>query len=49
MTTAGWIIMVLACAGFTGLLLWCVRKVITTPDAPDRLHSQIDIDTRDRE
>ena len=47
MTTAGWIIMVLACGGFTGLLLWCVRKVVVTPDAPEHLHSQIDIDTRD--
>ena len=35
MTIAGWIIMVLACGGFTGLLLWCVRKVVVTPEAPE--------------
>ena len=49
MTTAGWIIMTLACAGITGLLAWCIHKVVTTPEAPEHLHAQTDIDTRDRE
>lgn len=49
MTLDGWIIMVLACAGFTGLLLWCIRKVVVTPAAPQHLHAPGDIDTRDQE
>lgn len=47
MTAAGWMVMVLACVGFTGLLLWCIRRVVTTPEAPKHLHAQTDIDTRD--
>jgi hypothetical protein len=49
MTPAGWIIMFLACGGITGLLLWCIHKVVSEQEAPDKLHSQVDIDTRDRE
>jgi len=39
--------LLLACGGCTGLLLWGVRKVVVTPEAPEHLHSQIDIDTHD--
>ena len=49
MTPAGWIIMVLAVAGFTGLLLWCIRKVVATPEAPEHIHAPLDVDTRDRD
>ncbi|MBP7828373.1 MAG: hypothetical protein KA248_00500 [Kiritimatiellae bacterium] len=49
MTPAGWIIMVLACGGFTGLLAWCIHKVVATPEAAEHLHAQGDIDTGDRE
>ena len=49
MTPAGWIIMVLACTGFTGLLLWCIHKVIATPEASEHLHSPVDIDPHDKE
>ena len=49
MTPAGWIIMIGACTGFTGLLVWCIHKVVVTPEAPEHLHAQPDIDTRDRE
>ena len=49
MTPAGWITMILACGGITGLLLWCIWKVVVTPEAPKHLHAQGDIDTRDRE
>jgi hypothetical protein len=49
MTLAGWIIMILACTGFTGLMLWCIHKVVTTPEAPEHLHAPLDVDTRDRE
>jgi hypothetical protein len=48
-TVAGWIVMILAVGGMTGLLIWCVYKVISTPGASSHLHSQVDIDTRDRD
>ena len=35
--------------GFTGLLLWCINKVVVTPEAPEHLHSNVDIDTHDNE
>ena len=47
MTLAGWIIMVLACGGLTGLLLWCVRRVVRTADAPEHLHAPLGTDTHD--
>jgi hypothetical protein len=49
MTVAGWVVMFLACAGMIGLLLWCIHKVVTTPESYEHLHSQKDIDTGDRE
>lgn len=49
MTPAGWIIMVLATGGMTGLLLWCVYKVLATPGSTGHLHSQVDIETPDVE
>ncbi len=49
MTNAGWIIMLLACGGYTGLLLWCIHKVVATPGAETRIHAQTDIDPRDGE
>ncbi len=47
MTTGGWVIMALALAGMTGLLCWCVYKVVSTPGSSGHLHSQVDIDTHD--
>ncbi len=49
MTLGGWIVMLLAVTGITGLLVWCVTKVIRIPDAPEHLHSQVDIDPGDRD
>lgn len=46
MTMAGWIIMLAATLGMTGLLGWCIYKVITKGDTK-RLHAPLDIDTRD--
>ena len=48
MTLGGWIIMLLSVGGFTALLAWCVHKATSTSGAAERLHSQADIDTRDR-
>jgi hypothetical protein len=47
MTLAGWIIMLLACGSITGLLIGCIRKVISTPESYDHLHAQTDIDPHD--
>lgn len=47
MTTAGWIIMCLAIGGMTGLLSWCIYKVISTPGSTEHLHAPADIDTHD--
>ena len=49
MTPAGWIIMVLATGGMTGLLAWCIYKVLATPGSTEHLHSQADIETPDVE
>ena len=49
MTPGGWLIM-LASVGFvTGLLAWCIYKVIVTPDSAEHLHTQADIHTPDVE
>ncbi len=47
MNLAGWIIMLSACGGITGLLIWCIHKVFSTPESYKHLHTQIDIDPQD--
>lgn len=47
MTTAGWIVMLVAIGGMTSLLAWCVYKVVSTPGSTEHLHAPLDIDTRD--
>ena len=49
MTTSGWIVMCLAVGGSTGLLIWCIYKVLATPGSTEHLHSQADIETPDIE
>lgn len=49
MTTGGWITMILAVGFVTGLLGWCIYKVLTTPGSTEHLHSQADIDPGDLE
>jgi hypothetical protein len=46
-TAGGWIMMTAGVLGMTGLLVWCVVKVLATPGATEHLHSQVDIDTGD--
>lgn len=48
-TLGGWIIMLTSVGFVTGLMSWCIYKVLTTPEATERVHSQIDIDTLDQE
>ena len=47
MTAAGWVIMILATGGMTGLLGWCIYRVLSTPGSTEHLHSQADIETPD--
>ncbi len=47
MTLGGWVIMGLAVGGMTGLLAWCIRRVLRAPQASQKLHSQADINTHD--
>jgi hypothetical protein len=49
MTPAGWIIMTLAVSGITGLLGWCVYKVVSTPGSAEHMHAPTDIDPGDQE
>ena len=49
MNTGGWIVMIIAVGGVTGLLSWCVYKVVTTPGSTEHLHSKADIETPDIE
>lgn len=49
MTLGGWIVMLLSVGGTTGLLVWCIYKVVSTPGSPQHLHSQADIETPDVE
>lgn len=47
MTAGGWIMMVLSVGFVTGLLGWCIYKVVATPASAEHLHSQADIQTPD--
>ena len=49
MTPAGWFVMVASVGSVTGLLLWCIYKVIATPGSQKHLHTQTDIETPDVE
>jgi choline-glycine betaine transporter len=47
MTVGGWVIMLLSVGFVTGLLSWCVYKVVSHPGSPEHLHGQTDIQTPD--
>ncbi len=49
MTLGGWIAMLVSVSGVTGLTLWCIYKVMSTPGSTERIHSQADIETPDVE
>lgn len=38
MTPGGWIIMLLSVGGVVALFVWCVYKVLTTPEETEHLH-----------
>ena len=49
MSAIGWVIMLVSVIGMTSLFFWCIRKVLTLPDASEHIHSQSDIDPHDQE
>lgn len=38
MTSSGWIIMFVSVLGVSALLLWCIIKVLKTPEDAEHLH-----------
>lgn len=38
MTTAGWLIMILSVGSVSALLVWCIVKVLRTPQETERIH-----------
>lgn len=49
MTIGGWIILLGSVGFMTGLLVWCIVRVLSTPGSEEHLHSQVDIDPHDQE
>ena len=47
MTLGGWITMLLSVGFVTGLLIWCVARVLRTPGATEHLHTPSDIEPED--
>lgn len=47
MTAAGWMVMGIAVLGMTGLLVWCIWKVLSIPGSTTHLHSPADIEPDD--
>lgn len=45
---SGWIVMLVSVGAVTGLLLWCIRRVMRESRA-QKLHGQIDVHTPDTE
>lgn len=38
MTAAGWLIMILSVGSVTSLLIWCLYKVLITPNETEHIH-----------
>ncbi len=49
LTLGGWITMILSVGFVTGLLAWCISRVLRKPEAANHMHSQLDIDPGDRD
>lgn len=47
LSAGGWTIMLLSVGFVTGLLVWCMWRVLATPGEAARLHSQADIEPPD--
>ena len=46
MTVGGWTIMLLSVGSVTGLFVWCIFKVLTTPGETERMHG-VEFETPD--
>jgi hypothetical protein len=44
MTIGGWIVMTVALGGMSGLLAWCVYRVLSKPSATEHVHSTLEMD-----
>jgi hypothetical protein len=49
MNLSGWIVMILSVGFVTVLIVWCIRRVLKEPEAPERMHAPDEIDTHDQE
>ncbi len=49
MTLGGWIVMLLSVGFVTGLLGWCVARVLRTPGAAEHVQATSDLEVHDRE
>ncbi len=49
LTPAGWLFMLGSIAFVLGLLIFCLWRVLSTPDQLERMHAPIEIDTQDRD
>jgi len=38
MTPGGWFVMLVSVGSVTALFIWCIWKVVTTPDESEKLH-----------
>lgn len=48
MTLGGWITMSLSVGFVTAFFTWAILRVLRAPEAEERLHTELDIDTRDQ-
>ena len=48
LTLGGWVLMIASVSFMTGLLAWCIYKVVSTPGSTERVHSQADIEPPDQ-
>lgn len=46
LSPGGWVIMILSVGFVTGLLAWCIWRVLRE-SSPQKLHGQLDVDTHD--
>ncbi|HUJ09116.1 MAG TPA: hypothetical protein VL171_03755 [Verrucomicrobiae bacterium] len=49
MNLGGWIIMIVSVGFVTIFLGWCIYRVVREPEAPQKLHAQAEIDTKDQD
>lgn len=45
----GWVIMLVSAGSVTGVLGWCLYRILTTPGSTEHIHSQADIHPDDWE